>query len=399
MDSSLLEPTASAYARLNAEQRAAATFGRADPSGFTAGPLLIIAGAGTGKTNTLAHRVAHLLLEGVAPERILLLTFTRRAAQEMLRRAERIAAETLRARAPHAELTDPTRGLWSGTFHAIGNRLLREYAHVVGLDPAFSVLDRGDAADLLDLARQELGFSKKEKRFPRKDTCLAIYSHRINSGGSLEETLDEAFPWCREWCDELTQLFRRYVEVKHTQHLLDYDDLLLYWHILMQEPEMAREIGSRFAHVLIDEFQDTNALQAEIVYALKPDGEGLCVVGDDAQAIYSFRGATVENILEYPKRFAPSATVIALERNYRSVQPILDAANLLIGASPRQYRKSLRSDRTAGAKPIYVTVQDDRAQALYVVERVLAARERGILLRHQAVLVRSSHHSDPLELE
>lgn len=393
------EPLASPHERLNTEQRAAATFGAADTSGWGAGPLLIIAGAGTGKTNTLAHRVAHLLLHGVAPERILLLTFTRRAAQEMLRRAERIALETLRTRGSGPSCEALVRGLWSGTFHSIGNRLLREYAHVVGLDPAFSVLDRGDAADLLDIARQELGLANKEKRFPRKDTCLAIYSHRINTRRSLEQTLEDAFPWCRDWCDELNRLFRRYVELKHAQQLLDYDDLLLYWHILVQDEQMAREIGGRFSHVLIDEFQDTNALQAEIVYALKPDGQGLCVVGDDAQAIYSFRGATIENILEYPQRFSPPATMIALERNYRSVQPILDAANGLMHDSPRQYRKSLHSHRSSSTKPVYVTVQDDQAQARYVVEQVLAARERGTLLRHQAALVRNSHHSDLLELE
>lgn len=400
MNAHLYEPDAPAEQRLNPEQLAAATYGQMGPNGFTAGPLLIIAGAGTGKTNTLAHRVAHLLVQGVPPEKILLLTFTRRAAQEMLRRAERIATATLRSMRSRTFVhPDAARALWAGTFHSIGNRLLREYAQVVGLDPAFSVLDRGDAADLIDIARQELGLAKKDKRFPRKDTCLAIYSHRINSGGSLQDTLDEAFPWCSEWTEELTGLFRRYVEIKHTQHLLDYDDLLLYWHILVQEADIAREIGARFDHVLIDEFQDTNALQAQIVYALKPDGAGLCVVGDDAQAIYSFRGATVENILEYPQRFSPPATVIALERNYRSVQPILDAANLLMSDSARQYRKTLKSDRVSQAKPRYVSVQDDQAQALYVVEQVLAARERGVLLRHQAVLMRNSHHSDPLELE
>ncbi len=401
MNAPLHEPAAApAGVPLNPQQLAATTYGRAESSGFTAGPLLIIAGAGTGKTNTLAHRVAHLLLQGVPPERILLLTFTRRAAQEMLRRAERIASETVRSmRAPISVHPDAARALWSGTFHSIGNRLLREYAHVVGLDPSFSVLDRGDAADLIDIARQELGLASKDKRFPRKDTCLAIYSHRINSRGSLQETLDEAFPWCSDWAEELTALFRRYVEMKHAQQLLDYDDLLLYWHILVQEPQIAREIGGRFSHVLIDEFQDTNALQAEIVYALKPDGVGLCVVGDDAQAIYSFRGATVENILQYPARFLPPATVIALEHNYRSIQPILDAANSLMSDSARQYQKTLRSDRASQSRPLYVSVQDDQAQALYVVEQVLAARERGVLLRHQAVLMRSSHHSDPLELE
>jgi DNA helicase-2/ATP-dependent DNA helicase PcrA len=410
--------------------------------------MLIIAGAGTGKTNTLAHRVAHLLMCGVSPERILLLTFTRRAAQEMLHRAERITPEAMRAVAAarissaaagppatdppsadppsadppsadppatdppsadpptaaararaHASLPDVSRALWSGTYHSIGNRLLREYARVLGLDPSFSVLDRGDAADLMDLVRQELGYAKKEKRFPRKDTCLAIYSHRVNSAQPLARTLEEHFPWCSEWEDELKALYRRYIEVKQSQHLLDYDDLLLHWRLLVQDAAVARELGQRFDHVLIDEYQDTNKLQAEIVHAMKPDGAGVCVVGDDAQAIYSFRGATVENILDFPKRFAAGAEIVKLEQNYRSRQPILDAANTLMQAAERQYQKALRSSRAAAHKPCYVSVQDDRAQALYVVEQVLSAREQGVLLRRQAVLMRSSHHSDVLELE
>ena len=398
--SARLDSAASFRERLNDAQHEAATHGMNDGSGFDAGPLLIIAGAGTGKTNTLAHRVAHLLLQGVAPERILLLTFTRRAAQEMLRRAERITREILGADG-HAGATavDATRLLWSGTFHSIGNRLLREHAQVLGLEPSFSVLDRGDAADLLDLLRQEQGCARKDKRFPRKDTCLAIYSHRVNSRRSLAQTLQEAFPWCSDWGDELTRLFRRYVEAKHAQQLLDYDDLLLYWHLLVQEPRMAREIGARYSHVLIDEYQDTNALQAEIVLAMKPNGAGVCVVGDDAQAIYSFRAATVDNILEFPARFSPPAHTVKLEQNYRSSQPILDAANVLMADSARQYQKELRSTRESGRKPAYVTVADDRAQALYVVEQVLAAREQGTLLRRQAVLMRNSHHSDALELE
>ena len=386
--------------RLNPQQLAAATHGSIVSSEFAAGPLLIIAGAGTGKTNTLAHRVAHLLVQGVAPERILLLTFTRRAAQEMLRRAERIVSETLQSTAHNASFhPNAARALWSGTFHSIGNRLLREYAHVLGLEPSFSVLDRGDAADLIDMVRQELHLSKKDKRFPRKDTCLAIYSHRVNSRQPLQRTLDDAFPWCSDWAEDLTALFRRYVALKHAQQLLDYDDLLLYWHILVQEPALARELGARYSHILIDEYQDTNALQAEIVRAMKPEGDGVCVVGDDAQAIYSFRAASVENILDFPSRFEPLATTITLEHNYRSVQPILDAANALMQDSARQYCKQLRSDRASARKPAYVTVQDDQSQALYVVEHILAAREQGTSLRQQAVLVRSSHHSDALELE
>ncbi|MFC4310181.1 ATP-dependent helicase [Steroidobacter flavus] len=385
---------------LNAAQRRAALYGAHSADGFAAGPLLIIAGAGTGKTNTLAHRVAHLLLEGVAPERILLLTFTRRAAQEMLRRAERIATEALgnspRAGAIHI---NAARLLWSGTFHSIGNRLIREYAHVVGLEPSFSVMDRGDAADLLDVVRQELGFAKKEKRFPRKDTCLAIYSHKVNSRAPLAKTLQDVFPWCAEWGDDLTKLFRRYVELKHSQQLLDYDDLLLYWHLLVQESELAQAIGARFSHVLIDEYQDTNALQAETVLAMKPHGAGVCVVGDDAQAIYSFRAATIDNILEFPARFIPAAEIIKLEQNYRSIQPILDASNTLMSDSPRQYQKELRSGRDSSRRPFYVSVQDDKAQALYIVEQILAAREQGVALRRQAVLMRNSHHGDMLELE
>jgi DNA helicase-2/ATP-dependent DNA helicase PcrA len=270
---------------------------------------------------------------------------------------------------------------------------------VVGLEPSFSVLDRGDAADLLDLVRQELGYAKKEKRFPRKDTCLAIYSHRVNSVQPLARTLEEHFPWCAEWEDELKTLYRRYIEVKQSQQLLDYDDLLLYWSLLVQDPRLARELGERFDHVLIDEYQDTNQLQADIVHAMKPDGAGVCVVGDDAQAIYSFRGATVENILRFPGRFPSGAEVIKLEQNYRSIQPVLDAANTLMQGAERQYQKALRSNRAAANRPCYVTVQDDRAQALYVVEHVLSAREQGVPLRRQAVLMRSSHHSDALELE
>jgi DNA helicase-2/ATP-dependent DNA helicase PcrA len=356
------------FAKLNGAQRAAACHGN--------GPLLILAGAGTGKTNTLAHRVAHLVLEGANPQRILLLTFSRRAALEMTRRAQRIAGEV---RLP-----------WSGTFHSIANRLIRRHCARVGLGPGFSVLDRGDAADLMDLARHELGFSKTQKRFPRKDTCLAIYSHRVNTQGSLRETLDTVFPWCGEWEEALTRLYRTYVERKLEHQALDYDDLLLYWHAMLEDEALAREIGAGFDHILVDEYQDTNVLQAGILARLRPGGEGLTVVGDDAQAIYSFRAATVENIRGFAARFR--ASVVSLEENYRSTQRILDAANALIG-------KQLRSLKGAGEKPRYVTVADDAAQAGYVVQQILDNREKSVPLKKQAVLFRSSHHSDVLELE
>jgi DNA helicase-2/ATP-dependent DNA helicase PcrA len=387
------------FAKLNAAQREAATFGEPRPGGgIVAPPLLVIAGAGTGKTSTLAHRVAHLLLHGASPERLLLLTFTRRAAIEMTRRAERVVREVLAARGRPGSAPPALRLPWSGTFHALGNRIIRHHARSLGLDPAFNVLDRGDAADLMDVVRHRLGLSKLEQRFPRKDTCLGIYSHRTNTQRSLRETLGVAYPWCLAWEEELTALCRAYVEAKLDLQVLDYDDLLLYWVLALREPELAAAIAGRFDHVLVDEYQDTNLLQAEILLRLKPDGSGVTVVGDDAQAIYSFRGATVENILEFPDRFSPPARVVRLEENYRSTQPVLDAANALMGEGRRQFPKRLHSPR-GGARPRLVTVQDDQAQAGYVVERVLDARERGLLLRRQAVLFRNSDHSDVLELE
>ncbi|MGE5523385.1 MAG: ATP-dependent helicase [Rhodospirillaceae bacterium] len=394
---------ATVFDRLNAAQREAAQYGERAQLGCDAGPLLIIAGAGTGKTNTLAHRVAHLVIEGVSPERILLLTFTRRAAQEMTRRAQRIAAAATEERAA-ANGVRPAAlagvGLpWSGTFHSIANRLIRAHCGRVGLDASFSVLDRGDAADLMDVVRHELGYSAQEKRFPRKDTCLAIYSHRVNTQGSLRHTLEKAFPWCIEWEDELTRLCRAYVERKLANQALDYDDLLLYWHAMMSDGALAQEIGDQFDHILVDEYQDTNALQGEILKALRPDGRGVTVVGDDAQAIYSFRAATVENILGFPAQYTPAAHVVTLEQNYRSTQAVLDAANAVIAEGERQYGKTLRTARGSGERPRYVSVADDQAQADYVVSRVLETRERGVALRRQAVLFRSSHHSDVLELE
>lgn len=385
-------------ATLNSGQRAAATYGVVDADGrFGSGPLLIIAGAGTGKTNTLAHRVAHLRLSGVAADRILLLTFTRRAAEAMTRRAERIVQQAWMKSAPAAGMQ--ARLSWAGTFHSIANRILRQRARQLGLDPSFSVMDRGDSADLMDVVRQELGLAKKDKRFPRKDTCLAVYSHKVNTQLPLQRTLEDSYPWCSEWTDELMQLFRAYVEAKQRQQVLDYDDLLLYWHVAMEDPGIAAELGAQFDHVLVDEYQDTNTLQADILLALKPTGQGLCVVGDDAQSIYSFRAASVENILEFPSRFSPPAQVAKLELNYRSVQPILDAANALIAEGKRQYQKRLYSEKPSQQRPRYVSVSDDQAQADYIVERVLAAREGGVLLKQQAVLMRSSHHSDVLELE
>jgi DNA helicase-2/ATP-dependent DNA helicase PcrA len=378
---------------LNPGQRAAAQYGTESLPGGLPGPLLIIAGAGTGKTTTLAHRVAHLIVRGADARRILLLTFTRRAAESMTRRAAQIVAAVARNEAT------PARVEWSGTFHAVANRLLRHHADALGLDAAFTVLDRSDSADLLNLVRNELGLSKQATRFPKKDTCLAIYSHAVNSGNPLEQTLERAFPWCAAWADELKRLFRAYVDAKQRQHLLDYDDLLLYWFHLMQADAPAEAVRRRFDHVLVDEYQDTNALQAGILRGLKPDGRGLAVVGDDAQSIYAFRAATVRNILDFPGQFTPPAHVVTLEQNYRSTQPILDSANAVIGLAPEGFAKRLFTTRASAQRPLLVTARDEQAQADFVVERVLAHRESGIDLKRQAVLMRAAHHSDLLEVE
>lgn len=385
-------------ASLNAAQRQAASHGRAQPDGpYMAGPLLVIAGAGTGKTMTLAHRVAHLVMQGVSPDRILLLTFTRRAAQEMTRRVEAIVRKSLHA----SRSSSSQQGIlpWSGTFHSIANRLLRRYAHNVGLDASFSVLDRGDSADLMDVVRHQQKLSRKSRRFPKKDTCLAIYSRCVNTQKSLRDSLDETFPWCADWEDELRELFRAYVQHKQHHQVLDYDDLLLYWYHLVSDAELAAEIGAFFDHVLVDEYQDTNVLQADILRAIKEDGQGLTVVGDDAQSIYSFRAAEVENILSFPDQFIPAARIISLEQNYRSTQPILECANKLIAEGDRQYKKNLFSLKNGGAQPRYVTVEDSDGECDYVIDTVLENREAGMQLKQQAVLFRSSHHSDRLELE
>jgi DNA helicase-2/ATP-dependent DNA helicase PcrA len=393
-------PTTSHLEKLNTAQRKAVSYGEALPEkGYQSGPLLIVAGAGTGKTDTLAHRVAHLVINGVDPARILMLTFTRRAANEMRRRAHEITRKALNEPLGGASQSIAQRLSWAGTFHAIGNRLLRHYAPHLKLDPHFSVIDRADSADLMDALRQELGLAATEQRFPRKDTCLQIYSHRVNTCAPLKETLDQQFPWCAQWHEELAALYRGYVEQKQHASLLDYDDLLLYWHGMMGEPRLAEHIGAHFDHVLVDEYQDTNKLQAQILHGLKPDGAGLAVVGDDAQAIYSFRAAAVENILGFPQAFTPAAEVVTLAQNYRSTQQVLDVANALLAEAPRQHRKYLLSIRGEGARPRVVTVDELQSQAEYVCNEVLRRREANVALKHQAVLFRSASHSDILEVE
>jgi len=379
--------------RLNPEQRRAAEYGVS--RGGVGGPLLVIAGAGSGKTNTLAHRVAHLLVNGADPRRVLLMTFSRRAAAEMTQRVERIAGRVLgTSSGALAGALD-----WSGTFHGIAARLLREYAPNVGLDPQFTIHDREDSADLLNIVRHDLGLHESKSRFPAKGTCLSIYSRTVNAQADLAAILETVFPWARMWEAELRELFSRYVMAKQENNVLDYDDLLLYWALMMRDAGLAGDVSQRFDHVLVDEYQDTNRLQAAILLGLKPTGAGVTVVGDDAQAIYSFRAAEIRNILEFPTSFSPPAEIVTLERNYRSTEPILAAANAVIAEAPDRFTKELWTDRQAALRPQLATVRDEAGQALYVVEQVLAAREEGARLRDQAVLFRTSSHSGPLEIE
>jgi len=365
---------------LNPEQREAVTHGE--------GPLLVVAGAGTGKTKTLAYRVAYLISQGVDPGRILLLTFTRRAAHEMLDRAASVVS-----RGPSA-----AGRVWGGTFHSIANRLLRTQVKAVGLRKDFTVLDQGDAENLMNLIRHDMGLHKTEKRFPRKATCLAVYSRCINTSEDLHRVIEREYPWCAEWEPELREIFSRYVTRKQERNVLDFDDLLLYWAQLVSEPKVAEELSGRFEHILVDEYQDTNRLQSEILRGMRATSSNIMVVGDDAQSIYRFRGATVRNILDFPSQF-PGTRIVTLEQNYRSLTPILETANRLIAGAKERYTKDLWSERGRAHLPRLVTCQDENEQDAYVIDRVLMHYEQGIPLRRQAVLFRAGHLSDSLELE
>ncbi|WLI91577.1 ATP-dependent helicase [Massilia sp. R2A-15] len=382
------------YSSLNPEQRSAVEHDVGAAEG-AARPLLVIAGAGSGKTNTLAHRVARLIQSGADPQRILLLTFSRRAATEMTHRAGSVLHRVMGMRGSQA----PTSLPWAGTFHSIGARLLREYAGRIGLDESFTIHDRGDSEDLMGLVRHEIGLTQTAKRFPLKGTCLSIYSRVVNSRDPLALVLQSTFPWCSEWEAELKTLFGAYVDAKQEQNVLDYDDLLLFWSEMACDPELGPELGGLFDHVLVDEYQDTNRLQAAIITGMKPDGRGVMVVGDDAQSIYSFRGATVRNILDFPKQFSQPARMITLDRNYRSTQPILDASNAVIAGALERHAKTLWTDKVSTVQPQLVLIPDEAEQARWVCNRILEQREAGTALIQQAVLFRAASHSAALELE
>src|SRR4051794_22475838 len=352
------------------------------------GHLLIVAGAGSGKTTTLASRMAALVERGTPPERILLLTFSRRAAAELLRRAEALAGH------------DVARRVWGGTFHAVGNRVLRRHGGLLGLGAGFTVLDQADAADLLALVRTELfahdAVDVTTRRRAKKDTMAAILSRVVNTSTSLSKVLHETFPWCAEEQDELKSTFEAYTARKRATAVLDYDDLLLCWSALVRS-SVASPMLEQFDHVLIDEYQDTNALRSDIVLALAAGGATITAVGDDAQAIYGFRNATQRNILEFPSVFG--ADVAVLDRNHRSTPSILATTNAVIVEARDRHEKELWSSRLDGPPPALVQCADEGAQSAAVCRRVLEQLDRGVPLKHQAVLFRAAHHSDLLELE
>ncbi|MFC2068689.1 ATP-dependent helicase [Chloroflexota bacterium] len=354
---------------------------------YSTGPLLVVAGAGSGKTRTLAYRVSYLVSKGIAPERILLLTFTRRAAEELLRRAASLISGGSSA----------TSQVWGGTFHAFANRILGIYSRTADLPPDFTIVDRTDAEDLLDVIRNDMAFSQKESRFPRKSTCLAIYSRRVNGIEELDAVLKKDFPWCEMWKNELKVLFREYVSRKQRQSILDYDDLLLYLYHLLQDEEIAESIGGRFDHVLVDEYQDTNKIQAGIIIGLRSKNKNILVVGDDAQSIYGFRSATVHNMLDFPQQF-PGTKIVTLEQNYRSIQLILTTTNRVIAQVRDRYSKDLWSDRKGEQQPRLITCIDEINQDNEVIRLVLDHYEQGIPLHKQAVLFRAASHSNSLEL-
>jgi DNA helicase-2/ATP-dependent DNA helicase PcrA len=362
--------------QLNPEQREAAT--------HTGGPLLILAGAGTGKTTTLCARVAHLVAEGVPSERILLLTFTRRAAREMLQRSRALVPASSR--------------VLGGTFHSVAHRLVRRHASSLGLPGGFGVLDAGDAADVLDLLREEAGHAKSRTRFPKKGTLLDVYSRTVNAQAPLSGVLAEHFPWCEEHREAISALFKAYTARKRALGVIDLDDLLLFWRALARDQVVGPSLAAAFDHVLVDEYQDVNGLQVDLVRGLASHGPAITAVGDDFQAIYGFRSASAAHILDFPEHFA-GTRVVTLERNYRSTQPVLDAANALAAQAVRAFPKRLRAEREGGVRPRVVFVRDEAAQAAEVCDRVLEAREQGSELRAQAVLMRTSHDSDLLELE
>lgn len=350
------------------------------------GPVLVIAGAGSGKTRVVTYRVAYLLERGVSPQSILLLTFTNKAAREMLHRVEHL-------------LKMDTRQIWGGTFHHIGNLILRSHAELFGLNRGFTILDNEDSKDLIEIILREMGISGKGVRFPKGNVLREIFSYAVNTMEGIEGALIERYPYFYNLKEEIEEVFKRYSRKKREINACDFDDLLLFWHRLLKENDDLRNYyAGRFSHILVDEYQDTNRIQAEIVDLMGLINRNVMVVGDDAQSIYSFRGANFRNILDFPKRYE-DCTIYRLETNYRSTPEILNFANESISHNKRQFQKNLRSVKPSGLLPVVAPLRDVMQQAEFVAQRILELREEGIPLDQIAVLYRAHYHSLEIQME
>ncbi|MFA5350868.1 MAG: ATP-dependent helicase [Candidatus Omnitrophota bacterium] len=350
------------------------------------GPYLVIAGAGSGKTRVLVHRVAYLVEQGVRPDQILLLTFTRRAAEEMLRRASLL-------------LDERCKKISGGTFHSFANMILRKYAKLLEINNNFTILDQADAEDTVNLVRTQLGYNKSEKRFPRKHAILEVISKSVNKSEDIADVLYDEYPQFMEFGEEIKNIRQEYNKYKRQKSLLDYDDLLVFLKNLLSKHEDVRaSLSAKYKYIMVDEYQDTNKLQAHIACLLAADHTNIMVVGDDAQSIYSFRGANFKNIIDFPKIFK-NTKVITLEENYRSTQPILNLTNAVISQAKEKFEKHLYTKKKEGNMPIFLDCPDENSQSRYVADKILELREEGLGLKDIAVLFRSGWHSNDLEIE
>ena len=366
-------------AELNEQQYAAVS--------SSPGPALVIAGAGSGKTRTLTYRVAYLLDQGVDPKSLLLLTFTNKAAREMMERVRELIS---------LDLSE----LWSGTFHAIGNRILRRHADEVGLTRSFSIMDRDDQKSLMNTVVAECDIDTKSRRFPKADVLISIFSLVENTGVELVDLLEARYPYFEEWGDEIANVGKAYTAKKLETNSVDFDDLLILpLKLLKENEELCSLYQKRFQYLLVDEYQDTNAVQSELIHLLARPQNSVMVVGDDAQSIYSWRGADMDNILSFPEHY-PNATVYKIETNYRSVPEVIDLSNAAISANKKQFKKALRAARVGGSMtPALVPVEDPRAQADFVAQRVLELRDEGLELDEMAILYRAHHQSLEIQME
>jgi len=352
----------------------------------TEGQYLVIAGAGSGKTRTLVYRVAYLVEKGVRPDEILLLTFTRKAAEEMLRRASLL-------------LDERCQKVSGGTFHSFANATLRKYARLIGIANNFTIMDRSDSEDAVNLVRAQMGFNKMDKRFPRKRAIAEIISISVNKSEAIEDVVYDEYPQFMEWTDEIEKINKGYKEYKYSKSLLDYDDLLVYLKdLLVKHDDVRLALANKYKYIMVDEYQDTNKLQAYIVSLLACEHKNIMVVGDDSQSIYSFRGANFKNIMDFPAIFK-GAKVITLEENYRSTQPILDMTNEVIRFAKEKFKKSLFTQRRGGKPPVFIDAKDENGQSRFIADKILELREEGVELGDIAVLFRSGWHSNDLEVE